>query len=155
MYSPCPVYTISMYMCICSHLLLLQVAECEDEHPIPPEEEPPSPPSPPPKQSPEPHEAAPAAVPSSPIMKQRRAKRKKRKKRLHPTGGAEEGEEGRSDGVREDESADELEFHDAHSELPGTTSSTAYPMAVYQCMCIHVHMCGKSWYMYMYTIKDL
>ena len=38
-------------------------------------------------------------------------------------GGVEEdGEGGRSDGAREEgeeESADELEFHDAHSELPG------------------------------------
>lgn len=81
-------------------------------------------------------------MPSSPIMKQRRAKRKKRKKRLHPTGGAEEGEEGRSDGVREDESADELEFHDAHSELPGIYH-LLYCIS-YGCLpvpCVYMYIC--------------
>ena len=107
-------------------LSLWQVVECEDEQPIPAEEEPPSPPSPPREPSPVTHADAPMATPSSPTAKQRRSKRKKRRKRPQPVGGTdEEGENGRSDGVgeggeEENESADELEFHDAHSELPGT-----------------------------------
>lgn len=121
---------MSSNIVLCLHL---QVAECDDEQPLPAEEEPPCPPSPPPKPSPEPHEAAPAAMPSSPLLKQRRAKRKKRKKRPHLMGGAEEGEEGgiRGDGEDENESADDLEFHDAHSELPGTVYTTAQRLSAY------------------------
>ena len=131
----CLLYYIAVLTCIgiqyiCTYvhvvfgilsLLCDQVTECEDEHPLPAEEDPPSPP----------HETTPSpvatgdnstATPTSP--KQRRSKRKKRRRqRPHPVGGADDeegdGMNGRGEGG-EEESADDLEFHDAHSELPGT-----------------------------------
>ena len=55
----------------------------------------------------------------------------------------EEGENGRSDGVgeggeeEENESGDELEFHDAHSELPGTL----YIQCTMYVYCVHLLWC--------------
>ena len=105
-----------------------QVVECEEEQPLPTEEELPTPPSPPPETTPSPVAITTdtTATPSSPKPQRRSKRKKRRRQRPRPVGGADEedgGTLGRGEGVREDgeeESGDDLEFHDAHSELPGT-----------------------------------
>ena len=120
--------------------------ECGEEKPLPAEEELPTPPSPPPETTPSPVTTTTntdtTATPSSP-KQQRRSKRKKQ--RPWPVGGAD-GEDGgmvgRGEGVREggkDESGDDLEFHDAHSEMPGNGQLS--PLANYMhIMYVHVYV---------------
>ena len=105
-----------------------QVVECEEEQPLPTEEEMPTPPSPPPETTPSPVAITTdtTATPSSPKQQRRSKRKKRRRQRPRPVGGADEedgGTLGRGEGAREEgaeESGDDLEFHDAHSELPGT-----------------------------------
>ena len=105
-----------------------QVVECEEEQPLPTEEEMPTPPSPPPETTPSPVAITTdtTTTPSSPKQQRRSKRKKRRRQRPRPVGGADEedgGTLGRGEGAREEgeeESGDDLEFHDAHSELPGT-----------------------------------